>query len=183
MLQMEQKDYRFEIIGILLKGEDHVRSIAKRLKTNHMMISRKMKELLKMNIVDLKTNGRNQTYFVKTSVEAKTFILMTENYKLIKVIHKYPLLRDVVNKIKDDKRIKLALIFGSYAKNLANKKSDIDIFIETKNKKIKNEYSALDSKLRIKIGKFNRKENMFKEMDKNHLLIKGGEIFYEKFFD
>ena len=42
---MEQKNYKLEIINVLLKGNSHVREIAKKLNINHMMIVRKIKEL------------------------------------------------------------------------------------------------------------------------------------------
>lgn len=182
MLQMEQKDYKFEIILILLKGKKHVREIAKVIGINHMMVFRKMKELLDSNVVNFTLEGRNKVYFIKKSPEARVFILMAEKYNLIKCLDSYPYLRDIVDKIQLDKKIRFALIFGSYAKGIATKKSDIDIFIETKNLEIKKKYSLLDSRLSIKIGKLGE-DNLSKEIKKNHIIIKGGDKFYERFFD
>jgi len=70
------------------------------------------------------------------------------------------------------------LIFGSYAKGTAKKESDIDIFIETKNKNLKRELSLTDSKLSIKTGLYNKQDNLVKEIDKNHIVIKGIEYYY-----
>ncbi len=177
---MEQKDYRLEIVNILLKEKDHVRKIAKRLNINHMMITRKLKELLKENAVDFKKEGKNKVYFLKKTIEAKTYSFITEEYILLKTIKKYPQLRKIIEKIQKNKNIKLAILFGSYAKGLAKKDSDIDLFIETKNKKIKKELSLIDSKLSIKIGTYNKKNNLIKEINKNHVIIKGIERYYEK---
>ena len=182
MFHMEQKDYKLEILNILNKGSDHVRSIAKKLNTNHMMIARKLNILLNNNIVDFVREGRNKNYFLKKNTGARSYVLMAENYKLSKILEEYPILKDIVEKIQKDKRIKLAILFGSYAKGLAKKHSDIDIFIEIKDLKNKREYSKLDSKLSIKIGKLG-KDNLSKEIKKNHILIKGGEKYYESFFE
>lgn len=178
---MEQKDYRFEILKILSNSREHIRGIAKKLHINHMMIVRKMKELLKMNVVDFDKKGRNQVYFIKDSPEAREFVLMTEHYKLVKLLGKYPFLRDFIEKIQKDKKLRLVLIFGSYAKETADKNSDVDIFIGTLDREIKEKYSN-DSKFSVKIGKLG-KDNLSKEIEKNHIILKGGEIYYDKIFN
>ena len=137
---MEQKnykeDYRLEIIDILLKGRIHVRGVAKKLEVNHMIISRKMQELFNENVVNFKQEGKNKVFFIKGTEEARNYVFITEQYKLLKVLSKYPLLRNIIEKIQKDKRIKLAILFGSYAKGLADE-SDVDIFIESNNRGIK----------------------------------------------
>ena len=73
MLHMEQKgykkDYRFEIIEELLRKKNHAREIAKKLEINHMIIVRKLKELLDENVVDYEKQGRNNVYFLKKTIE------------------------------------------------------------------------------------------------------------------
>jgi predicted nucleotidyltransferase len=182
---MEQKNYKLEIINVLLKRKYHIRKIAEELKINHMMIVRKIKQLSDENVVDFTKQGKNQVYFLKKTVESRAYTFIAENYNLVKTISKYPELRSIVEKIQKDERIKLALLFGSYAKGIAKKESDIDIFIETRNKNLKRELSLIDSKLSIKIGMYNKQDNLIKEIDKDHIVIKGIEHYYEKnqFFD
>ncbi len=177
---MEQKDYKMEIMLELLKGENHVRSIAKSIGTNHMNISRKIKEFSKENAVDYREEGKNKKYFVKKTSEARAYVLMAENYKLIRVLEKYHSLRGIIEKIQKDQKIKLALLFGSYSKGLAKQESDIDIYIDTDNKKIKQELESVDSRLSIKIGEFNTDNVLIKEIIKNHAILKGAEDYYEK---
>jgi predicted nucleotidyltransferase len=177
---MEQKDHSMEIVNELLKGKNHVRAIAKKLNTNHMNIVRKIKKLAKENVVDYKEEGKNKTYFLKKTIEAKNYVFSAENYMLNKVLKKYPNLRGIIEKIQKDKRIKLAILFGSYAKELAKPDSDIDIYLETKNKKIKEEISLINSKISVKIGKYDKFNLLIKEIEKNHVIIKGVEIYYEK---
>ena len=38
----------------------------------------------------------------------------------------------------------------------------------------------LDSKLSIKIGKYDKNNNLIKEIEKNHVIIKGVDEYYEK---
>ncbi|GBE19822.1 nucleotidyltransferase domain protein [archaeon BMS3Abin17] len=177
---MEQKDYKTEIIIALLKGESHVREIAKNLSINHMMISRKIKELSDENIADYKEKGKNKVYFLKNTIEAKTHIFKAEQYKLIRILGKYPNLREIFEKIQKDKRIKMSLLFGSYAKGIAKPNSDIDVYIETSNKEIKKDTENINSSLSIKIGKYNKSNLLAKEIEKNHIIIKGVEEYYEK---
>jgi predicted nucleotidyltransferase len=182
---MEQKDYKLEIIIALLQERGHVRGIANRLGTNHMIISRKIKELSKENVLDFVQEGKNKTYFLKKTAEARALIFMAENYKILQAIEKYPRLRRIIEKIQKDKQIHLALLFGSYAKGTASKDSDVDIYIETKDENLKKQLKMFDSKLSIKIGDYESQSLLIKEIEDNHITIKGIEYFYEKnkFFD
>ena len=145
-----------------------------------MIISRKMQELFNENAVDFNKEGKNKVFFIKKTEEARNYIFITEQYKLNKFLSRYSSLRNIIKKIQGDKRIKLAILFGSYAKDSADKKSDIDIFIETDDKNIKKELVLLDFKLSIKIGKYDKNNNLIKEIEKNHVIIKGVEEYYEK---
>ena len=156
MFHMEQKDYKFEIINELIGKKEHARELAKKLKTNHTTILRKLKELSKDNVLDFNEEGRNKVYFLKKTSEAKTHIFISEQYKLTKILKEYPSLRSIFEKIQKNRKIKLAILFGSYAKNLAKKESDIDIYIETANIKLKNDLEKVNSKLNVKIGKYNK---------------------------
>ena len=76
--------------------------------------------------------------------------------------------------------VPLSILFGSYAKQSAEKGSDIDIYIETKDKKIKQGLEILDSNLSVKIGEYDKKNLLIREIEKNHVIVKGVEVYYEK---
>ncbi len=180
---MSQKDYSKEIVLNLLKTPNHIRGLAKGLKTNQMMVSRKIKDLEQDNIVDYRQEGRNKVYFLKKTLEAQESVFIAEHYKLVQIIKEYPLLRNIIVKIKINHKIKLAILFGSYAKGLAHKDSDIDIYVETVNKELKKEIEQLSLKASVKIGKYDPDSLLIKEIEKNHVIIKGVEKYYEnKFF-
>ncbi|MEA2075728.1 MAG: nucleotidyltransferase domain-containing protein [Euryarchaeota archaeon] len=177
---MERKDYTLEIVNTLLKSPNHVRGAAKELGVNHMMVSRKLKELLDENVVDYRQEGKNKVFFLKKTLEAKNHVYAAEHYKLLQAVKKYPHLRKIIQAVQENKGIKMAVLFGSYAKGLAKKDSDIDIYVETTDKKIKQDLELLDSRLSVKIGKYNRENLLIKEIEKNHVIIKGVEEYYEK---
>ena len=170
----------YEIIRILLKGEDHIREIARRLKTNQTSVKRRLDKLYKQNIVDYKIEGKNYVYFIKKSLEAKSFVIISENYKFILFLEKYPKLKGIIKKITEKENIDMAIIFGSYAKGIANESSDIDLYIESENLDLKKEIELIDSRLSVKIGRYDRENLLIKEIESNHIIIKGIEKFYEK---
>tara|TARA_Y100000310_G_C20539866_1_gene742688 strand:+ start:335 stop:868 length:534 start_codon:yes stop_codon:yes gene_type:complete len=177
---MEQKSYKMEIIRNLLREENHAREIAKNLKINHMMINRKLAELRKENIVDFDIKGKNKVYFLKKSLEAEIFKIAMEEYFLMKTLDKYPKLRKIIEKVRNERKIKLAILFGSYAKQNPGKDSDIDIFIESKDRNVKRDIEQINSKINVKLGEYDKNNNLIKEIDKNHIIIKGFEEYYEK---
>ena len=74
----------------------------------------------------------------------------------------------------------MIILFWSYAKGIPKKDSDIDIYLETNDSKIKNEIKEINSKLSVKIGEFDTKSLLIKEIIKNHIIIRGLEDFYER---
>jgi len=169
-----------EILNVLFGEEIHARALAKRLEINHMTVIRNLKELVNENVLEFRKEGRNKVYFLKKNMEARNYELISELYKLNKTLEKYPELRQTIKNIQQNKEIGLAVLFGSYARGTANKNSDIDVFIETKDRNLKKELELLNSRLSVKIGEYDRSSPLIKEIEKNHVIIKGAEIFYEK---
>ncbi len=177
---MSQNNYNMRIVENLLKKNNHIRGLAKDLNTNQTTISRKIEGLRLENIVDYRTEGKNKVFFLKKTLEAKQFACVVELQKLTEILKTYPRLRRIIEKIKCDGRISLAILFGSYAKGTAAKESDIDVYIETKDRKIKEQTGLIDTKLSIKIGKYDKESPLIREIEKNHVIIKGVEEYYEK---
>jgi len=182
---MSQNNYNIKIVEALLRSENHVRGLAKLLNTNQTTIARKANELYKENILDFRQEGRNKVFFAKKTLEAKQFAYAVETNKLLETLKKYPSLRRIIETIKKNEKISLAILFGSYAKGIANKDSDIDVYIDTKDNKLKEEVELIDSKISVKVGSYNKDSLLIKEIEKNHVILKGAEIYYEKnkFFD
>lgn len=173
-------NYEQEVVIGLLRGENHVRGMAKILNTNHMTVSRVLSGLRKRNIVDWREEGKNKVYFFKSGTESRTAVNIAENYKLARTLEKYPQLRTIVEEIQKNKEIRLAILFGSYAKGIAKEESDIDIYIESEDQSIKNKLKIVDSRVSVKLGKYESNNILIKEIEKNHIILKGVEEYYEK---
>lgn len=182
---MSQNDYNIKIIESLFKSGNHIRGLARMLKTNQTTIARKVHELYRNNILDFKQEGRNKVFFLKKTLEAKQYAYLVEAHKLLEILKKYPCLRRIIELIRKNQKISLAILFGSYAKGIAAKGSDIDIYIDAKDAKLKEEVEQIDSKISVKIGSYDKDSLLIKEIEKNHVIIKGTELYYEKnkFFD
>ena len=185
LLHMSQNNYNIRIVQSLLKSENHIRGLAKALNTNQTTIARKVHELAKENVADFKQEGKNKVVFLKKTLEAKQYVFSVEAERLIETIKRYPNLRRIIEAIKENNKINLAVLFGSYAKGTVTKNSDIDIYIETTDKKIKEAVELINSKISVKIGRYDKNSLLIKEIEKDHVVIKGIESYYEKnkFFD
>jgi len=173
-------NYNYEVLLSLLKKEMHGRELAKELKTSLTRVQSILTELRNINVLDYKVEGKNHVYFIKKNLISKSFILNAENYKLSKVIIKHPELEPIFNDIIRKSGCSLIVLFGSYAKGIPKKDSDIDIYIETTSQKTKQEVQGVYGLISVKIGKFNPNDSLIKEIIKNHIIIKGGEEYYEK---
>src|SRR3989344_6565027 len=167
-MTLEKINYEFELLLYLLKKEAHGRELAKELKTSLTRIQSILSSLRHHNIIDYKIEGKNHIYFIKKNIIAKAYILNSENYKLVKLFRKYPFLEQLFKNITEKYSNLLIILFGSYAKFISKEDSDIDIYIYTSDKKIKEEIKLFYDKLSIKIGKFNKEDLLIQEIIKNH---------------
>ena len=85
MYHMVQKwdNLGFEIILELLRGENHVRGLATSIGCSHVTVMRELNKLVKENVLDYNTKGKNKTFFIKESSQAKNYVAKAEKYKLI----------------------------------------------------------------------------------------------------
>ena len=174
-----------EIVLLLLRGPLHPRGIADALQVNHVTVIRKLSLLMGDNVVDFTTEGKNKVYFLKKSIEARNYAIMAELYKQSRAITTYPVLRGIIHAVLETPDVHLALLFGSYAKGTAHNKSDIDLFIETRDPNVKKDLEKRHSMLSVKTGEFNIENPLIREIIKDHIIVRGMEDYYEKtrFFD
>ena len=176
---MEQLSYKYEVVLNLLKKENYLRQIARDLKTNHMTIKRVLNQLLKEKVVDVREEGKNNVYSIKITLEAESMVYRAEHYKFTKLLRKHPELKLNIKSLKK-LPVNLIIIFGSYAIGREKDKSDIDIYIETENRKIKEAALNINENFSVKIGKYSKESILIREIEDYHIIIKGVERFYEK---
>ena len=169
-----------EIILHLEKEELHARALSDLLRVSHITIGRRLMDLRKENILDFHRKGKNKVFFLKRSMEGRNAAMMAEIYRQSRILSRYPVLRGAFRKIQGIPEISLALLFGSYAKELAKTESDIDIFIETMDNAVKNQVEKFHSGMSVKIGPFDRNSPLVREIVKDHVIIKGFEAYFDK---
>ena len=178
---VQKRDYlELEIILVLLKGENYLRGIAKQFGESHSTILRKLNRLTTENVLDYKMEGKNKVFFIKKNLQAKNYVFNAERYKLIKLLRKYPELDVIMDDVSRATKETLVVIFGSYAKFVAKEDSDIDVYVETRNRDVKEQVESIHSRIKVKFGDFDLSSFLIKEIIKNHVILKGVEEFYEK---
>ncbi|MFT4311113.1 MAG: nucleotidyltransferase domain-containing protein [Candidatus Woesearchaeota archaeon] len=159
-----------EVVEILRKEKSHVRKIASILKTTPSTVSRTLKNLEKEKVVNYKTEGKNKVYYLKDTVEAKTYLDLTENYKLLKAMQN-PILRRIITTLKNQTN-ELVILFGSFAKGTNTENSDIDIYTESKQT-----FQNLPENVRITNANLDKNIILKKEIEKDHVIIQDVEKY------
>ena len=169
-----------EIALALLRGPAHLRAIAGLLGAPPLTVQRKLNELAGAGVLDFRTEGRNKVFFLKSGMQARSYVLRAEQYKLARLIRKYPEMGVIMNDVAARAGGGMVLLFGSYAKFSAKNDSDIDIYIEDGSRKFRSEIEAVNSRISVKSGPFDLGSDLIMEIIKNHVIIKGAEEFYAK---
>ena len=169
-----------EIILFLLKGRMHLRGIAQELGIPHSTVHRRVNELVTLNVLDFRMEGKNKVIFIKKNFQASNHVFNAERYKLIQLLQVYPKLNIILEEMLAKTDAKLVILFGSYAKFIAKKDSDIDVYVETMDEGIKFKMESVNSKIQVKIGEFDTSSYLIKEIIKNHVIVKGVERYYEE---
>jgi predicted nucleotidyltransferase len=160
----------------------NISQIAKKVKKRHTSILPHINELEKASVLSTKIKGRNKEVFInKNSINSSYYLLMAETFKVIKSMKKYPIIKKICEETRNC--TKTILVFGSYAKGIAQTQSDIDVIVISKKSKeidnIMNKISQTYGKeINVKyISKINPKDHLTYEIIKNHLIIRGSDIF------
>jgi len=165
-----------------MKNELHARAIADLIGTNHTSVNNHLRNLITMNVLGYRTEGRNKSYHLKNSIEAREYVHIAEHFTLIEAIGRYPELRSLAHKVHGIDEISLAVIFGSYANGTARDDSDIDLFIEMMDTDddLKTRLGRMHSRLSVKMGPFDPTSHLISEIIRKHVILKGVERFHEK---
>lgn len=175
----------FQIIEQLTgnyEQEIYGRELIGKVSMSQKGIALALKELEEQSILKSKKRGSMKFYSLNLNYpHVKEIISITETMKKIEFLSKN---RKIAHIFKDDSRI--VGIFGSYAKKTHNPKSDVDVFIVGKKQKQDYDTKGKAFDLNISIKYFtqeefnhllNEKNNLLKEIVKNHIIVFGIEEF------
>ncbi len=108
--------------------EYHIREIARVLSISPRAAQLALRNLEGKAVIEYKARGRTKVYSLRQTESAKDCLLMAEQYKAIAFKERHALIAEIIAKIKP--HIKgIGVIFGSYAKGIEKKDSDLDIFV------------------------------------------------------
>lgn len=192
-----------KIIPLFSKDLDReltIHQIKKELKRSYHFVYDNVQELIKENVLNKKTRGHSTVCTLNLKND-KTSALLTlnsieekehffNNKKELK-----PLFNELIDNLTFKVDIFSILLFGSYAKGIETKQSDVDILIiaekKDKDNAISREIRALETKYGKEINQIviNRKIfkdmlssrtelNVGKETLANHVILYGAEMFW-----
>ena len=148
ILDVMNSKTKLKIIGFMLRHEALMseREIAAVSGVSHMSVNRIMRELAEMNFVHILRAGRSNLWRVNRN--SYVFHILSDKY-LTLMDFKAPL-EDLKNTILGNLPLSLVvtvLLFGSIASNAEKYNSDIDLFIQVKDKGDKRQVEPATEKL------------------------------------
>jgi DNA-binding Lrp family transcriptional regulator len=178
-----------QIISLFTNGFDreyYIREVGKLLKISPRTAQLILEDLENKGIIESKVRGKIKSYKLKINELSNRYLTFVEQYKSIAFMEKNLLVKEVIEKISpfiDG----IGIIFGSYAKGVSNKESDLDIFIAGNYEKeeIKKVSRNLGIEISIKCYPLKTFENnvnqdiLLKEVLKNHIVFKNAELFIQ----
>ncbi len=175
------------VLSLFTKGYNkgfYIREVEKLLGVSSRTALMTLDKLEKIGVLESKTRGKIKIYtFVKTGI-SKEYFLFTELYKKICFLKKNNLIKEILEKL-DVVFEGIVVLFGSYAKGIQKKDSDLDLFIvgvhnADKIKEVGRKYGV---KINIKsypmdvFKKVIAEDVLLREVTENHILINGAEEF------
>ncbi len=148
-----------------------------------------LEDLEDKGVLESKTRGKIKAYKINPSDFTKRYLVFVEQYKTIAFLEKRLMIKEIIEKIT--RHVKgIGIIFGSYAKGLENKNSDLDIFIagSYNRDEIKKVSRNLGIEISVKcypIKTFEKnlnKDILLKEILKNHIVFVNAEQFINAVF-
>ena len=145
---------------------------------------RVLTELEKARIVKSQVRGKNKYFYLNIeNIETKYMLLQAESQRTLAFLEKYPVFKTFLKEIKNETYP--IIVFGSFAKFLATKTSDVDILVIA-DKKTELPRHLLPNKiheLRLSAGNFRKAykagETLIKKVEENHIILNSHSFFVD----
>ncbi len=164
----------------------HVRQIARMVKINRQTASETLSSMERARILDSEISGRQKLYFINGSnVKAKIHLQNAENLTKSELCERKPFFLRLVEFIDASS---VAVLFGSYAKGIEKKDSDIDLLVITD--KAEQDFGIFEKETGKTVQSFRmnrneflerffRKDHLVVEAVKYHVCLKNAECFVD----
>lgn len=178
----------FEVLKQFLRGYDkevYGRELIGKVNISQKNIALTLNEMEREGILSSRAKGNLRYYFLnKANNLIKNYLFLAEVEQAIEFLKKNLKIKQIFEKI--EKNNKIICIFGSYAKGIQKKDSDLDLFIvgnfdEKEFNKIGETYGL---KISIKggsksdfISSLKNKNPLMNEILENHIILSGYEDF------
>ena len=176
-----------QVLSLFANGFDreyYIREVEKLLKISPRTAQLILEDLENKGIIESKTRGKIKSYKLQVNELSKRYLIFVEQYKSIAFMEKNLLVKEIIEKISPFIE-GIGIVFGSYAKETANKESDLDIFIAGNYEK--EEVKKVSRNLGIEISvkcyplkifeKNIKQDILLKEILKNHIVFLNPEQF------
>lgn len=197
MMNNTEKLFRYFCLNF--NKEETIRQISIETRISYMTLNRIVKKLEKENLIITKKVGNSVlcSLNINNDITKYHLILASDSFRNDFIIKK-PLIKKIAGILKDSLDAdSSAILFGSYASGKEQKHSDIDIaFISEKEiKKLKEGFRALEQihSIEINFMQFSKeqylemlkseRENVGKQILKNHVILKNPELFWNLVYE
>lgn len=175
------------ILSLFTNGyskEYYIREVQKLLNVSPRTAQLILEDLEKKAVLESKIKGKIKAYKIKKSDMAIEYLIMTEHYKKICFLKKHLLIREIASKAPFFSN-GIVAVFGSYAKGIEKKDSDIDVFIagnynNNEVKKISKLYGIEINVKNYSLSAFEKSianDSLLKEIIRNHIILSNAESF------
>jgi len=177
----------FRALSLFTRGlgaEYYIREVQRLLGISPRTSQLILDDLEKKAVLESRTRGKIRTYGIRKSEAAKDYLVFAEQYKKITFLRGRPMIREVISKITPMIR-GLGMVFGSYAKGVEKKGSDLDVFIagdyDRRGVKKVSELYGIEISVKsypMEIFKRDiRKDALIREVLSDHVVFSGAEEF------
>lgn len=153
-----------------------IREVARILNISSRSALIALDDLERMGVLEAFFKGKIKLYGLKKTSILENYLCLTESYKKTIFLDKHMKINDLVANLNSD----IIIIFGSYAKGIEKKNSDIDMLIIGDYDKSVIENFEKTYNIRVDIKKYNidalkSTDTLIREIIKNHIIISGIE--------
>lgn len=184
----QKRNNYYEVISLFLgnyKTQFFLREISRLsgtpLKTTQNILGNFEKDKILISSIE----GKNKYYTLNLeNIQTKHLLLQSEAYKTSKFIEKYKPLKTFLKEINSDA---LIIVFGSFAKLMADENSDLDMLIIDKKNNIPYylipyKIHKINMLLNVFLKSVEKQETLIKEIIRNHIILNNHSLFINVFW-
>jgi predicted nucleotidyltransferase len=186
----QKRNKELDILSLYLadyRKQFYLREISKRAKiplktTQNLTAILEENSILKSSIM-----GKNKYFKLNLeNIKTKFFLLQSEIYKTTLFLEKCPTFKTFLKEFKTNDAI---IVFGSFAKFIADKDSDVDLLIISKEEQKLPTYLLPYKVHEIKLSEssfiksMEKREALIKEIEENHIILNNHSFYVNNIWD